>query len=148
MGDPDYRKVSLPDDEPRSEFTYVERRAAILRIIEKRGHPWGLNKSQLGREFGVSDAQIHKDLDRLKEYYSNLIGEDARTASELAYRRIVQEHMDNGDFEKARRALDSWNGWLQDTGEQEKEPEQVEHSGSLFELPEGVTEGWGRDGDE
>jgi len=130
MGDPEYTEVPLPDDKPRSEYTYVERRAAILRIIEKRGHPWGLNKSQLGREFGVSDAQIHKDLDRLKDYYSNRIGEDAKASTEMAYKRIIQEHLDNNEFDKARKALDSWNSWLQDTGHQEKEPDKHEVDGS------------------
>jgi len=125
MSTPNYTEVTLPDDKPKTEYSYVERRAAILRYIEQRGHPWGMNKSELGRRFGVSDAQIHKDLDRIKEWYSNRIGDDAKTASDLAYRRIVQEHMDNGDYEKARRALDSWNGWLQDTGEQDSEPEKL-----------------------
>ncbi len=130
MAEPDYRQVSLPDDKARTEYSYVERRAAILRLIENRGHPWGLNKSQLGREFGVSDAQIHKDLDRLKDWYSNRIGEDAEFSSELAYKRIVQEHMDNNELEKARKTLDSWNGWLQDTGNQAKEAEKHEIEGS------------------
>ncbi len=136
MGEPDYRQVPLPDDKPRGDYSYVERRAAILRVIEKRGHPWGLNKTQLGREFGVSDAQIHKDLDRLKEWYSNRIGEDAEFSSELAYKKIVKEHMDNNELEKARKALDSWNGWLQDTGKQEKEPDkhEVEGSGIVINL--------------
>ena len=129
MGDPEYRDVPLPDDEPRSEYTYVERRAAILRIIEKRGHPWGLNKSQLGREFGVSDAQIHKDLDRLKDYYSNRIGNEAKVTSELAYKRIIQDHLENDELKEARKALDSWNAWLQDTGHQEKEPDKVDVGG-------------------
>ncbi len=134
MADPDYTQVALPDDKPRDEYSYVERRAAILKIIEKRGHPWGLNKTQLGREFGVSDAQIHKDLDRLKEWYSNRIGDDAEFSSELAYKRIVQEHMENNELEKARKALDSWNTWLQDTGNQQKEPEQheIDHDGPIF----------------
>jgi len=134
MGDPDYAQVTIPDNKPRTEYSYVERRAAILKIIEQRGHPWGLNKTQLGREFGVSDAQIHKDLDRLKDWYSNRIGEDSTLSSDLAYRRIVQEHMDNGDYEKARRALDSWNGWLEDRGFEDKEPEQheIEHDGPIF----------------
>jgi predicted DNA-binding transcriptional regulator YafY len=129
MGDPQYHQVSIPDDKPRPEYSYVERRAAILRIIEKRGHPWGLNKSQLGREFGVSDAQIHKDLDRLKDYYSNRIGKEAKTTSELAYKRIIKDHLENDELTEARKALDSWNSWLQDTGHQEKEPDKVDVGG-------------------
>jgi len=129
MGEPDYTEVPIPDGKPREEYTYVERRAAILRIIETRGHPWGLNKSQLGREFGVSHVQIIKDLDRLKDYYRNRIGDDAKVATETAYKKIIQDHLDNGDLDKARKALDSWNSWLQDTGEQETEPDEVNVGG-------------------
>jgi hypothetical protein len=125
----DYSQIPIPDDKPPEEYGYNERRAEILQLIEQKGHPWGFNYSQLGRRYGVSHETIRKDFARLKDWYQDRIGGDAKTASDLAYRRIVQEHMDNGDYEKARRALDSWNGWLQDTGEQASEPEQVEVSG-------------------
>jgi transposase-like protein len=126
---PNYHEVTLPDDKPRDEYSYTERRAAILKVIEQRGHPWGLNKSQLARQFGVSDVQIHKDLDRIKEYYSNRIGSDAKSATEIAYKRILQEQLDNDELDKARRTLDSWNSWLQDTGHQEKEPDKHDMQG-------------------
>lgn len=126
----DYSQITVPENTPPEEYHWTERRAEILQLIERKGHPWGFNKSQLGRRYDVSSQQIHDDFDRLKDWYDDRIGADAKTASDLAYRRIVQEHMDNGDFEKARRALDSWNGWLQDTGEQSKEPDQVELGGA------------------
>jgi transposase-like protein len=126
---PNYHEVTLPDNKPRDEYSYTERRAAILKVIEQRGHPWGLNKSQLARQFGVSDVQIHKDLDRIKEYYSNRIGTDAKSATEIAYKRILQEQLDNDELDKARRTLDSWNSWLQDTGHQEKEPDKHDMQG-------------------
>jgi len=133
---PNYHEVTLPDDKPRDEYSYTERRAAILKVIEQRGHPWGLNKSQLARQFGVSDVQIHKDLDRIKEYYSNRIGADAKSATEIAYKRILQEQLDNDELDKARRTLDSWNSWLQDTGHQEKEPDKhdVQGEGIVIDL--------------
>jgi hypothetical protein len=121
----DYSQVAVPDGKSPEEYHWTERRAEILQMIERKGHPWGFNKSQLGRRYGVSDQQIHDDFDRLKEWYRDRIGSDAKVSSDLAYRRIVQEHMGNGDYEKARRALDSWNGWLQDTGEQDSEPEKL-----------------------
>jgi len=127
----DYSAITVPEAKAPEEYTYNERRAEILQLIEQKGHPWGFNKSELARRYGVSDAQVHKDFDRLKDWYEDRIGDDAKQASDLAYRRIVQEHMDNGNYEKARRALDSWNGWLQDTGEQETEPDQLEHLGSV-----------------
>ena len=133
---PNYHEVTLPDDKPRDEYSYTERRAAILKVIEQRGHPWGLNKSQLARQFGVSDVQIHKDLDRIKEYYSNRIGTDAKSATEIAYKRILQEQLNNDELDKARRTLDSWNSWLQDTGHQEKEPDKhdVQGEGIVIDL--------------
>jgi len=136
---PNYHEVTLPDDKSRDEYSYTERRAAILKVIEQRGHPWGLNKSQLARQFGVSDVQIHKDLDRIKEYYSNRIGTDAKSATEIAYKRILQEQLDNDELDKARRTLDSWNSWLQDTGHQEKEPDKHDVQG------EGIVINYGDD---
>lgn len=144
----DYSQVPIPDDRPPAEYTYNERRAEILQLIERKGHPWGFNYTQLGDRYGVTRQQIAKDFKRLKDWYGDRIGEDATQASDLAYRRIVQEHMDNGDYEKARRALDSWNGWLEDRGFEDKEPEKVEHSGSIFDLPDTVTDEWVDHGDE
>lgn len=126
----EYTEIPIPDDKAREEYTYNERRAEILKMIEEKGHPWGFNYSQLGREYGVSHEQIRKDFKKLKEYYCNRVGSEAKETSELAYRRIVKGHMDNGEYDKARKALDSWNSWLQDTGAQEKEPKKHELEGS------------------
>jgi hypothetical protein len=125
----DYSQVSVPENKPAEDYHWTERRAEILQMIEQKGHPWGFNKSQLGRRYGVSDQQIHDDFDRLKEWYQDRIGTDAKVVSDLAFQRIIQEHMSNGEYEKARRALKTWNEWLQDTGEQASEPDQLEMMG-------------------
>lgn len=131
MSNADYSKIPIPEDKSPEEYTHNERRAEILKMMEEKGHPWGFNKAKLGRRYGVHRTSIFKDFNRVKEWYRDRIGEDAKESSELAYKRIVRHHMDNGNFEKARRALDSWNGWLQDTGEQDKTPDKLEHSGGL-----------------
>jgi len=143
MSDVDYSAIPIPQDKAPHEFTYNERRAEILRMMERKGHPWGFNYSRLARRYGPEGDPMHhstikNDFDRIKEWYRERVGEDAKESSELAYQRIIREHMDNGDYEKARRALDSWNGWLQDTGEQDKEPEQheIEHDGPIFGVKE------------
>jgi len=135
----DYSQIPVPDSKAAEEYTYNERRAEIFQMIERKGHPWGFNYSQLGRRYGVSHEQIRKDFKKIKDWYGDRIGADAKATSDLAYRRIVQEHMDNGDHEKARRALDSWNGWLQDTGEQDKEPDkhEIDHDGPIFGVKDG-----------
>jgi len=125
----DYSQIPIPDDTLTQDYTYNERRAEILKLIERKGHPWGFNYTQLGERYGVTRQQIAKDFDRLKDWYQDRIGEDATMSSDLAYRRIVQEHMDNGDYEKARRALDSWNGWLEDRGIEDKAADKLEVGG-------------------
>jgi hypothetical protein len=133
VADIDYGTIDPPPQKSPSEYSYAERRAEILQLIEEQGHPYGFNKSELGRRYGVSHEQIRKDFERVRKYYRGRIGSDAKSDSELAYRKIIREHLSNGDYEKARRALDSWNGWLFDIGAQEKEPEksEVEHSGEI-----------------
>lgn len=127
----DYSEVVVPDNKSPTEFSYVERRAEILKLMERKGHPHGFNYSELGRRYGVSHVQIRKDFVTLKEYYRKNIGSEAKATSELAYNRIIQGHLDNGDLEKARRALDSWNGWLFDIGAQEQAPDKHEYSGEI-----------------
>lgn len=126
----DYSEVVIPEQKAPEDYTYTERRAEILKLMERKGHPHGFNYSKLGRRYGVSHVQISKDFTILKEFYRENIGSSAKETSELAYNRILQGHLDNGDLEKARRALDSWNDWLFDIGAQEKEPDKHEHSGN------------------
>ena len=125
----DYKAVAVPDEKPPTEYSYVERRAEILSLIEQAGHPDALNMAQLARRYETSRSNVYKDFQRLKDFYRDRIGDDARVKSDWAYNKIIQEHMDNREFDKARKALDSWNGWLQDTGEQEKEPDKHEVTG-------------------
>jgi hypothetical protein len=129
MSNVDYSQIPVPDGKPPEEFTYNERRAEILKLLEQKGHQWGFNKAELARRYGIDRKMVYKDFDRVKDWYRDRIGSDAKEASDLAYRRIVQEHMDNGDYEKARRALDSWNSWLEDRGIEEKEPDTIRHEG-------------------
>jgi hypothetical protein len=124
----DYMQIPIPD-KPQDEYTYNERRAEILQMIEKKGHPWGFNYSQLGRDYGVTHETIRHDFSRLREYYTNQIGDDAKAATEIAYKKILREQMDESEYEAARRTLDSWSSWLQDTGHQDKEPDQHEVEG-------------------
>lgn len=140
----DYSEVVVPDEKRPEEYSYVERRAEILELMERKGHPHGFNKSKLGRRYGVSDVQIRKDFEKLKAFYQDRIGTDAKPTSELAYNRIIQGHLENGDLEKARKALDSWNEWLFNIGAQDKAPDKSEveiEGGDWFEQMDAALEG-------
>lgn len=130
MGDtPRYLEIDPPSEKPPTEYTYVERRAEIAKAIRQQGHPTGFNYAEIGRKYDVSREQIRRDFGRLSDYFADRIGDGAQEFSDLAYRKIAREHMANGDLEKARRALDSWNSWMFDSGVQEKEPDKQELTG-------------------
>lgn len=126
---PDYLAIEPDAEKQPPEYSYVERRAEIAKAIRQQGHPTGFNYAQIGRKYDVSREQVRKDFERLKTYFREQIGEDAKATSDLGYRKIVREHLSNGDLEKARRALDSWNGWMFDSGVQEKAADKKELTG-------------------
>lgn len=126
VDDTDYLAIAPPTEKHPTEYTYTERRAEIARAIRQQGYPTGFNYAAIGRKYDVSREMIRRDFDRLKVYFRERIGDDAQTTSEVGYQKIIREHLDNGEYEKARRALDSWNGWLFDIGAQERTPDKLD----------------------
>lgn len=126
MGDDiEYRQVNVPDT-PREEYTYVERRAEILQLIERAGHPGALNKSELGRRYDVSHTSIGRDFDALAEYYAGNVGEQSAMLTETVYQKAIRELQSEGEHYKAAKVLEMWNNWLFDRGAQEKAPNRSE----------------------
>jgi len=127
----DYRAVNVPDDTPPSEYSYVERRAEILSLIEEAGHPDALNQTRLSERYGTSQSNISKDFDRLREYIRNTLGHHRHAISEALYHKAIKEYTDRGEYDKAIDALESWNEWLREEGAREIEPptEKREHAG-------------------
>lgn len=129
--DIDYRAVNVPDDKPPSEYTYVERRAETLKLIEEAGHPRAINQTRLADRYGVSQGQISQDVDRLREFIVENIEEDTVDAiTETVYQKSVQELMSNGEYKDAVKAVESWNDWLMDRGKVDREPDKHEVDGS------------------
>ena len=129
--EPDYRAVNVPEDKPPSEFTYVERRAETLQLIEQAGHPRAINQSRLADRYDVSQGQISQDVDRLRGYIVDNIDETTvDSITETVYQKSVQELMSNGDYKDAVKAVESWNDWLMDRGKVDKEPDKHEVDGS------------------
>lgn len=127
----DYRAVNVPDDTPPSEYSYVERRAEILSLIEEAGHPDALNQTRLSERYGTSQSNISKDFDRLREYIRDTLGHHRHAISEALYHKAIKEYTDQGNYDKAIDALESWNEWLREEGAREIEPptEKREHAG-------------------
>lgn len=119
-----YRAADVPDDIPASEYSYVQRRAEILELVEEAGHPDALTKTRLAERYGVSPAQITKDFKRLRDYIRETLGHQRHAISESLYRKALKEYTDRGEYDKAIDALESWNEWLREEGARDTEPEE------------------------
>jgi len=132
---PDYEAIKIPEGKAPSEYNYNERRAELLKIIREKGDPDAIDHQGLANRYDVTPPTISKDKKRITAYIAhNLDPQKARAFSDSAYRKCIRELMDQGEFGKATRALDSWNDWLADEGLRSSEPERVEGEIKLTDL--------------
>ena len=132
MNDVDYRSVDIPDSKPPEEYHWTERRAEILQLIEKAGHPDSISPTRLADRYDVSKSQISQDKSRLQEFIVEQIDEPAVDAiTSTVFQTAVQELMDNDEYRKAAKTVADWNDWLADRGHVEREPDRLEANVSL-----------------
>jgi len=134
------RATNIPDTKPADEYTYVERRAEILQLIQEAGHPRAISQTRLADRYGVTQGQISQDIDRLQKFITESI--DHQTVdgiTEIVYQKSIKELMANDEYNKAIRAVESWNNWLMDRGKVEKEPDKHDMQG------EGIVINYGDD---
>jgi len=148
--DPNYRAITPPADKKRTEYSYVERRAELYDMLERAGHYRNLERStrQLGDRFGVSHTQIRKDIQRIMKWKAEHLGDHVDAELETLKTKAVQDALENGDAAKAYDIISKHLQNLQSLGVVNKEPEQLEHSGTLFDLPDSVTDKWSGHDDE
>jgi hypothetical protein len=140
MSDVNYEAVDIPDDKPPSEYHWTERRAEILQLIEKAGHPDSISPTRLADRYDVSKSQISQDKSRLQEFIVEQIDEPAVDAiTSTVFQTAVQELMDNDEYRKAAKTVADWNDWLGDRGHVEREPDRLEANVSL-DITETVVE--------
>lgn len=123
----DYATIAVPDDKAPPEYTYAERRAEILELVRRAGHPGVLNKSELARRYDCSDANIHNDLDVLADYAVNAIDETRFDATaKFVFDKAVREFIDRGEYMKAVSVIESQDAWLARRGHVEEQPDRHE----------------------
>lgn len=124
---PNYRALDPPDDKPPEAYTYVERRAALEDRICEAGHSRNLPQTQreLAREFGVSQSQIQKDIQRLREWQADHLGDHARGQLEILRTKAIQHLLDEGKPDKAYYLMKSHYELLLDAGIKESPAETV-----------------------
>ena len=132
MSDVNYEAVDIPDDKPPSEYHWTERRAEILQLIEKAGHPDSISPTRLADRYDVSKSQISQDKSRLQEFIVEQIDEPAVDAiTSTVFQTAVRELMDNDEYRKAAKTVADWNDWLGDRGHVEREPDRLEANVNL-----------------
>lgn len=126
---PDYTNVEIPRDAAPETFGTHERRAAVLRAIQRAGSPFAINQARLAEKFSVAPSTVSRDVDRLRESISDRLGDDAELTTKVVYERVVRDLLDEEDWRATRAAWDvvsDFNEWLADTGRQHREPEKAE----------------------
>lgn len=110
--EPDYAAVSVPA-KSRTTYTYVERRAEILQLIEEAGHPRALNQRELADRYDVSQQQISKDLDRLDEYIRARIASRRDLKIETALDRSLRGLLEEGEYYQAAKVAKMLDEYLE-----------------------------------
>ncbi len=130
MSDIDYRAVNVPEQKPPSDYSYVERRAEELQLIEEAGHPRAISQQRLADRYDVSQGQISQDFDRLRTFITKTIDHDTVDAiTETVFQKSIKELVEQGEYMDAVRATEKWNDWLMNRGKVDKEPNEVAVSG-------------------
>jgi hypothetical protein len=124
---PDYSAVELPSKD-RTEYTYVERRAELLQLVEEAGHPRELNQTQLADRYGVSQQQISKDFDRLATHVRARFDDRERRGFmvDSVVNRAIRGLLEEGEYRKAAKTAMEYDEWITEFHDLEQLHEQVE----------------------
>lgn len=109
---PNYADVHVPDATPLEELNTTSRRARLLDRLKERGHPDGINQTELADEFNVHPSTISRDFDALREEIAENVGDEADIVTHEVYRDAVDDLMADGRHDEALDLLDDWNRWL------------------------------------
>lgn len=137
MTEPDYRTIQPPEDKPREEYTYVERRAELYNMIENVGHYRNLyakySTRELGRRYGVSYETIRNDVQAINEWQADNLADGVEHELETLKNKAIQKYIDDGNVEKAYYLMNTHYELLMEAGLKDRAPDQheVEHSGEM-----------------
>lgn len=126
---PNYITVEIPTKPPEA-FTYQERRAYLLRQIRAFGHPSMISQVEAADRYGVSQAQISKDLDRFAASVREHVVDRGRRALTVdsVVQRAIRGLLEEEAYRDAARTAMEWDEWLtkvHDLEEMARELEEV-----------------------
>lgn len=120
-GDIDYNSVDIPSHKTPDDYTYAERRAEILTLIEQSGHPGNLHQGQLADRYGCSPATISADInDHLAPYIDETIGRRRLLVTHAVIDRSLKGLLEEEEWRKAAQTVLDFNKWIDDYRDQEE----------------------------
>ena len=124
--DIDYRNVDIPTDEAPEDFSYAERRAEILTLIEQAGHPSLLSSSQLADRYGCSQPTISNDINNvLASYIDKTLGDRRILTTHAVIEKSVKSLLENEEYRKASQTILDFNRWVDDHRDQQEFEERL-----------------------
>jgi len=109
---PDYRSVDIPTEKDPEDYTYAERRAEILDLIEQHGSPRMVNGARLAKRYGCTRQNIHNDLEKLAEWASETQGDREVLEGEALYWRCIEGLLEEEEYRKAAQTLSDYHDWV------------------------------------
>lgn len=128
-----YYDLDIPEEKDPADYNYRERRAELLKLAIRAGHPDQISPTKMAKRYDVVKSTISKDMDRIAEEIHDNLNDDAEMVTSVVYRKSIRELMDRGDYLDAVEVLESWNEWLFDVGEQQKTPEEIDVNANASE---------------
>lgn len=148
---PDFASLAgnVPFDKAKDDYSAVERRAELYKMIEQVGHPKNMEQSQasLGERFGVSQQQISEDMQILKEYVAAHDTTRAKSVVGWLSEKTVAKHVEAAErmeeagrldeaadrYEQAQEAHLRYIEYLVETGEMESADDTLHVEGDAGE---------------
>jgi hypothetical protein len=144
---PDYASLAgeAPFDKPAENYSEIERRAELYRMIEQEGHPKNLEQSQstLGSKYGVSQQMISKDFRIIREYVASHDAKREKSKMGWLAEQTVSKHIEAAERAESAGRLDEaadrmedafdtqrdFMEYLIETGAVDAAPDQLEIEG-------------------
>lgn len=123
---PDHSAVNLPSKD-RTEYSYVERRAELLQLVEETGHPDALNQTELADQYGVTQQQISKDFDRLATHIRARFDDRDRRGFiiDRVVNRAIRGLLQEEEYRKAAKTAMEYDDWVSEFHDLEQLHEKV-----------------------
>lgn len=125
-GEIDYESVDVPDEKEPSEYTYAERRAEILELVNEAGHPRRINQSHLADRYNCSPPNISKDMNTLAEYAETTLGDRRELTTQATVERAIEGLLDEEEWRQAAKTALEYDEWIRETKELEEMMERIE----------------------